>query len=124
MRSDDADECWNEINGNLSTDFGFVIDVHAHEPETLDVVPIKSDFPPNGQLRVYRSRTGGNDWEPLTRRLPEKDCYVTCCAMPWPSTHSILAESSLAQRAVRSTPRSILATLGRPLFETFLQCFR
>jgi hypothetical protein len=76
MRSDDADECWNEINGNLSTDFGFVIDVHAHEPETLDVVPIKSDFPPNGQLRVYRSRTGGNDWKPLTRRLPEKDCYV------------------------------------------------
>jgi photosystem II stability/assembly factor-like uncharacterized protein len=79
MRSDDAGECWNEISGNLPTDFGFVIDVHAHEPETLYVVPIKSDsehFPPNGQLRVYRSRTGGNDWEPLTRGLPEKDCYV------------------------------------------------
>ncbi|MBV9268954.1 MAG: exo-alpha-sialidase, partial [Acidobacteriaceae bacterium] len=69
MRSDDAGELWQEVSGNLPTDFGFVIDVHAHEPETIYVVPIKSDsehFPLDGQLRVYRSRTGGNEWEPLT----------------------------------------------------------
>ncbi len=79
MRSDNAGDSWREVSGNLPTDFGFVIDVHAHEPETIFVVPIKSDgehFPPEGKLRVYRSRTGGNDWEALTKGLPQKDCYV------------------------------------------------
>jgi photosystem II stability/assembly factor-like uncharacterized protein len=79
MRSDDAGDNWREVSGNLPTDFGFVIDVHAHEPETIYVVPIKSDsehFPLDGKLRVYRSRTGGNDWEALTEGLPQRDCYV------------------------------------------------
>jgi photosystem II stability/assembly factor-like uncharacterized protein len=79
MRSDDAGENWREVSGNLPTDFGFVIDVHAHEPETLYVVPIKSDsehFPLDGKLRVYRSRTGGNEWEELGNGLPPRDCYV------------------------------------------------
>ncbi len=79
MRSDDAGDSWYEISGNLPTDFGFVIDVHAHEPETIYVVPIKSDsehYPPEGKLRVYRSRTGGNEWEALTKGLPQRDCYV------------------------------------------------
>jgi photosystem II stability/assembly factor-like uncharacterized protein len=79
MRSDDAGERWHEVSGNLPTDFGFVIDVHAHEPETIYVVPIKSDsehFPPDGKLRVYRSRTGGNEWEELGKGLPENNCYV------------------------------------------------
>ena len=79
MRSDNAGDQWNEVSGNLPTDFGFPIDVHAHEPETIYVVPIKSDsehFPPDGKLRVYRSRSGGNEWEGLTKGLPQKDCYV------------------------------------------------
>lgn len=79
MRSDDGGDFWHEVSGNLPSDFGFPIDVHAHEPETIYVVPIKSDsehFPPEGKLRVYRSRTGGNEWEPLTRGLPQSDCYV------------------------------------------------
>ena len=79
MRSDDAGESWQEVSGNLPTDFGFVIDVHAHEPETIYVVPIKSDsehFPLDGKLRVYRSRTGGNEWEALTNGLPQSNCYV------------------------------------------------
>jgi photosystem II stability/assembly factor-like uncharacterized protein len=97
LRSDDAGECWQDISGNLPGDvgiypdkdgttrkidlkgFGFVIDVHAHEPETIYVVPIKSDsqhFPPDGALRVYRSRTGGNEWEALTDGLPQSNCYV------------------------------------------------
>ncbi|ADV82734.1 WD40/YVTN/BNR-like repeat-containing protein [Terriglobus saanensis] len=79
MRSDDAGESWREISGNLPTDFGFVIDVHAHEPETLYVVPIKSDsehFPIDGKLQVHRSRSGGNEWEPLTKGLPQNNCYV------------------------------------------------
>jgi photosystem II stability/assembly factor-like uncharacterized protein len=79
MRSDNAGDSWQEISGNLPTDFGFVIDVHAHEPETIYVVPIKSDsehFVPDGKLRVYRSRTGGNEWEALTKGLPQSNCYV------------------------------------------------
>ena len=79
MRSDDAGETWHEVSGNLPTDFGFPIDVHAHEPDTIYVVPIKSDsehYPPDGKLRVYRSRTGGNEWEALTRGLPQSHCYV------------------------------------------------
>ena len=79
MRSDDAGESWREVSGDLPSDFGFPIDVHAHEPETVYVVPLKSDserFPPEGKLRVYRSRTGGGEWEPLSAGLPQADCYV------------------------------------------------
>ena len=79
MRTDNAGDRWTEVSGNLPTDFGFVIDVHAHEPETIYVVPIKSDsehYPLDGALRVYRSRTGGNEWEPLTKGLPQENCFV------------------------------------------------
>jgi photosystem II stability/assembly factor-like uncharacterized protein len=79
MRSDNAGDHWTEVSGDLPSDFGFPIDVHAHEPETIYVVPIKSDsehYPPDGKLRVYRSRTGGNEWEGLTNGLPQSDCYV------------------------------------------------
>src|SRR5579872_5720081 len=79
MRSDNAGESWEEVSGNLPTDFGFVIDVHAHKPETIYVVPIKSDsehFPMDGKLRVYRSKSAGDEWEALTRGLPQQDCYV------------------------------------------------
>jgi photosystem II stability/assembly factor-like uncharacterized protein len=79
MRSDNGGDTWTEISGNLPTDFGFPIDVHAHEPETIYVVPIKSDsehYPPEGKLRVYRSKSGGNEWEALTKGLPQSDCYV------------------------------------------------
>ena len=79
MRTDDGAESWQDIGGNLPTDFGFVVDVHAHEPNTVYVIPITSDshhFVPEGKLRVYRSRSGGNEWEALTKGLPQKDCYV------------------------------------------------
>ncbi len=79
LRSDDAGEHWHEVSGNLPTDFGFPIDVHAHDPKTVYVVPIKSDsehFPPEGKLRVYRSKVGGDEWEALTKGLPQSDCYV------------------------------------------------
>jgi photosystem II stability/assembly factor-like uncharacterized protein len=79
MRSDDGGESWREISGNLPTDFGFPIEVHPHEPDTVYVIPIKSDsehYPPEGKLRVYRSRSGGNEWEALTNGLPQQDCYL------------------------------------------------
>jgi photosystem II stability/assembly factor-like uncharacterized protein len=79
MRSDDGGESWHEVSGNLPSDFGFAIDVHAHEPDTVYVVPITSDsehYPPDGKLRVYRSRKGGDEWEALTNGLPQSNCYV------------------------------------------------
>ncbi|MEO6909069.1 MAG: exo-alpha-sialidase [Abditibacteriaceae bacterium] len=79
MRSDDAGDNWREVSGNLPSDFGFPIEVHAHEPETIYVVPIKSDsehVPPDGRLRVYRSRSGGDNWDELTHGLPQENCYV------------------------------------------------
>ena len=79
LRTDDAGDNWHEVSGNLPTDFGFCIDVHAHEPETVYVVPIKSDsehYPMDGALRVYRSKTGGNDWQPMTKGLPQENCFV------------------------------------------------
>jgi photosystem II stability/assembly factor-like uncharacterized protein len=79
MRSDDGGDSWREISGNLPSDFGFPVEVHPHEPETIYVVPILSDsyhYPPDGKLRVYRSRTGGNEWEALTEGLPQENCYV------------------------------------------------
>jgi photosystem II stability/assembly factor-like uncharacterized protein len=78
MRSDNAGESWTEVSGNLPTDFGFVIDVNANDPETIYVVPIKSDSEhvvPDGALRVYRSKTGGNEWEALTKGLPQSNVY-------------------------------------------------
>jgi photosystem II stability/assembly factor-like uncharacterized protein len=79
MRSDDGGENWHEVSGNVPSDFGFPIAVHAHEPETIYVVPITSDslhYPPEGKLRVYRSRSGGDQWEALTKGLPQEHCYV------------------------------------------------
>jgi photosystem II stability/assembly factor-like uncharacterized protein len=79
MRSDDAGDNWTKVSGNLPTDFGFAIDVHAHEPETIYVVPIKSDsehFVHDGKLRVFRSKSGGHEWEPLTKGLPQANCFL------------------------------------------------
>jgi photosystem II stability/assembly factor-like uncharacterized protein len=79
LRTDDAGENWRNISGNLPSDFGFPIEVHAHEPDTVYVVPILSDslhYPPEGKLRVYRSKVGGNEWEPLTNGLPQENCFV------------------------------------------------
>src|SRR5262249_29735137 len=78
-RTDNSGDSWQEVNGNLPTDFGFPIDVHAHEPETIYVIPIHPEngrVPPDGKLRVYRSKKGGKDWQALTKGLPQENCYV------------------------------------------------
>jgi photosystem II stability/assembly factor-like uncharacterized protein len=113
MRSENAGDSWQEVSGNLPSDFGFVIDVHAHEPETIYVVPIKSDgehFVPDGKLRVYRSRSGGNEWEALTKGLPQKDCYVNVLRDAMASTLWISAEfisGPAADRCMRRPMRGI-----------------
>jgi photosystem II stability/assembly factor-like uncharacterized protein len=123
MRSDDGGESWREISGDLPTDFGFPIGVHAHEPDTIYVVPITSDsehYPPEGKLRVYRSRTGGYEWEALTKGLPQRDCYVN--GTRWPSTRSIRAGCTSARPAGRCTRRSTRGTAGRPSSEISPPC--
>jgi photosystem II stability/assembly factor-like uncharacterized protein len=78
LRSDNAGDQWHEVKGNLPSDFGFPIEIHAHEPETLYVVPMDPYIrtPLGGKLTVYRSRTGGNEWQPLTKGLPQENCFV------------------------------------------------
>jgi hypothetical protein len=78
MRTDDAGGMWREISGNLPSDFGFPIAVSTNHPDTVFVVPITSDlehYPPDGKLRVARSRTGGEEWELLTAGLPQGNAY-------------------------------------------------
>ncbi len=116
-----------EVSGNLPTDFGFPIDVHAHEPETIYVVPIKSDsehFPPEGKLRVYRSKTGGDEWEALTNGLPQKDCYVNVlrdamCVDPLDDAASISARP-----ADRFIVRPMAAIPGRRSCAICRRCCR
>jgi len=115
MRSNDAGDSWHEVSGNLPSDFGFPIEVHAHEPETIYVVPIKSDsehFPPDGKLRVYRSRTGGNEWQELTNGLRNAIATSTCCATPCRSIRSIPAAFISVQPEVRFTHRPMAVTHG------------
>jgi len=112
-----AGESGQKISGNLPTDFGFAIDVHTHEPETVYVVPIQSDsehFVHEGKLRVYRSPRGGNEWEALTKGLPQENCYVNVLRDAWPSIRSTNAASISARPAARSTSRPTPATAGRP----------
>lgn len=78
LRSDNAGDQWQDIRDNLPSEFGFPIDVHAHDAETVYVIPMDGNVrvPPEGKLRVFRSKTGGNDWEPLTNGLPQGNCFV------------------------------------------------
>ena len=118
MRSDDAGDSWQEVSGNLPSDFGFPIGVHAHEPDTVYVVPITSDsehYPPDGKLRVYRSRTGGDEWEPLNDGLAARTATSTCCATRWRWTRWTPAASTSARPAARCTPRRTAATAWAPI---------
>ncbi|MEO5618465.1 MAG: hypothetical protein ABIS67_11880, partial [Candidatus Eisenbacteria bacterium] len=75
-RTDDAGDSWNDIANGVPSDFGFPIVVHPHDPECAYIVPLESDMfraTPEGKLRVFRTRNGGQTWEPLTRGLPQKD---------------------------------------------------
>ena len=79
-RSDDGGDSWRERKNGVPSDFGFAMAIHPRDPETVYIVPLQSDefrCPPEGKLRVYRTRDGARSWKPLARGLPQKDCYDT-----------------------------------------------
>ena len=126
MRTDNAGDSWEKVSGNLPTDFGFAIDVHAHEPETIYVVPIKSDaehFPLDGKLTVYRSKTGGNEWEPMTKGLPQRDCYVNVLRDAMAVDQLDSAAFTSGPRAGKCTRRRIPAIRGLRSCGIFRRCF-
>ena len=78
-RSADAGRNWQEITAGLPSDFGFPLAIHPREPETIFVLPLKgAEFrcPPEGRLRVYRSRNSGKSWEALSKGLPQQNAFV------------------------------------------------
>ena len=85
-RSDSAGQDWQDVTEGLPSRFGFVLGLHSHDPETIYVLPedqvLGQDvgggqrYVTDAKFRVYRSRNGGGDWEPLTRGLPQENAYL------------------------------------------------
>ena len=79
-RSDDWGDSWTDVANGVPSDFGFAMEAHPHEPDTVYIVPLQSDqfrCVPEAKLRVYRTRDGGASWKPLAKGLPQKDAYET-----------------------------------------------
>jgi photosystem II stability/assembly factor-like uncharacterized protein len=77
-RSENAGRDWTEITAGLPSDFGFPLAIHPRQPGTIYVIPLQgAEFrcPPEGQLRVFRSRNGGDSWEGLTKGLPQRPAF-------------------------------------------------
>jgi hypothetical protein len=79
-RSDDWGDRWTDVANGVPSDFGFAMQMHPHDPDTVYIVPLQSDefrCTPEAKLRVYRTRNAGASWEPLTNGLPQHDAYET-----------------------------------------------
>lgn len=79
-RTDDAGDNWRDIAKGVPSDFGFAMEIHPHDPETVFIVPLESDefrCVPEGKLRVYRTRDAGRSWKAMTRGLPQKAAFET-----------------------------------------------
>jgi len=78
-RSDDGGKSWNEITGDLPSEFGFAAAVHPHDRETFYVIPLDPGHArcmPEGQAAVWRTRDGGGSWEKLTKGLPQDHAHL------------------------------------------------
>ena len=79
-RSDDWGDSWHDIANGVPSDFGFAMQMHPHDADTVYIVPIQSDefrVVPEAKLRVYRTRDAGASWEPLGDGLPQQNAYET-----------------------------------------------
>ena len=79
-RSDDWGDSWHDIANGVPSDFGFAMEMHPHDPDTVYIIPLESDqfrCTPGAKLRVYRTTDAGASWKPLTKGLPQSDAYET-----------------------------------------------
>ena len=79
-RSDDWGDSWQDIANGVPSDFGFAMEMHPHDPDTVYIVPLESDMfrcTPEAKLRVYRTTNAGSSWEPLENGLPQTGAYET-----------------------------------------------
>ena len=79
-RSDDWGDSWQDIANGVPSDFGFAMQAHPHDPDTVYIVPLESDTfrcTPEGKLRVYRTCDSGATWEPHGEGLPQANAYET-----------------------------------------------
>lgn len=79
-RSDDAGDSWQDIGKGLPSDFGFAMEMDPNDANTVYIIPIESDefrCTPEAKLRVYRTKNGGESWEPLANGLPQEDAWET-----------------------------------------------
>lgn len=79
-RSENWGDSWTDIANGVPSDFGFAMQMHPHQPETVYIVPLDSDqfrVTAEAKLRVFRTTDAGASWEPLTAGLPQTDAYET-----------------------------------------------
>lgn len=79
-RSDDWGDNWRDIANGVPSDFGFAMQMHPHDPDTVYIVPLESDqfrCTPEAKLRVYRTTNAGGSWEALGDGLPQSGAYET-----------------------------------------------
>ncbi len=75
FRTDDAGKAWTSIAAGLPADFGFPVVASPSTPGTAWVVPLLADMqrvPPEGRLRVHRTRDAGQTWTGLGAGLPDR----------------------------------------------------
>lgn len=80
-RSDDGGRSWADITAGLPSTFGFPVQVHPRDPDTLWTLPLNGDmagrFPPDAACAVWRSRDGGQSWQAMRQGLPQEGCFFT-----------------------------------------------
>jgi hypothetical protein len=79
-RSDDAGESWTAIADGLPSDFGFPLAIDPADPDSAYVIPLVADMDrvmPDGRVRVYETRDGGETWRPRGEGLPAEHAYLT-----------------------------------------------
>jgi photosystem II stability/assembly factor-like uncharacterized protein len=79
-RSDDWGDNWHDIANGVPSDFGFAMQMHPENADTVYIIPLEADVfrcTPDAKLRVYRTTNAGKKWKPLTDGLPQEDAYET-----------------------------------------------
>jgi len=79
-RSDDGGDTWDEITGDLPSDFGYALALDPGDPDRAWVVPERDSHMRcvcDARLRVFETRDAGRSWIARTAGLPQADAYVS-----------------------------------------------